>query len=156
MTTSRLLDFDIVLPTRNRQSVLPLSIPLMLAQSREPKRFIVVDASDNHDEVRRIVERLFEQSNSGVDLQILRAEAGSSYQRNVGLREVKSPVVFLPDDDSLWFPGTTDAIMRIYERDVEGAIGCVVPGVSGVHPPGVFGTGRRRTGWSYGTEWRPN
>lgn len=137
--TVPVLEFDIVVPTRNRQAVLPISLPLMFSQSRLPRRFILVDASDNFGAVRKLVEGLFEQANTRIDLQILRADAGSSHQRNVGLRQVQSPVVLFPDDDSLWFPGTTEAIMRVYERDTEGVIGAVAPRVSALHPPGVFG-----------------
>jgi hypothetical protein len=50
------MEFDIVLPTRNRQMALQLSIPLMLSQSRLPLHFIVVDSSDSHSEVRQLVE----------------------------------------------------------------------------------------------------
>lgn len=54
----------------------------------------IVDASDNHGEIRKIVEGLFEDANTHLELQFLRAEAGSSYRRNVGVRRVQSPVVF--------------------------------------------------------------
>ena len=53
-----------------------------------------MDASDNHGEIRKIVEGLFEDANTHLELQFLRAEAGSSYRRNVGVRRVQSPVVF--------------------------------------------------------------
>ena len=42
------LGFDIVLATRNRPEALALSIPLMLSQSRQPGRLIVIDSSNDH------------------------------------------------------------------------------------------------------------
>ena len=139
MTNTQELEFDIVLATRNRQQVLGLSIPLMLAQNRLPRRFIVVDSSDDHSAARRVVEDVFSREGTSVQLQILESpKAGSSYQRNMGLQYVASPVVIFPDDDVLWYPGTADALMRIYEKDVDRAIGCVATSVAPVSPEGVF------------------
>jgi glycosyltransferase involved in cell wall biosynthesis len=132
------LPFDIVIVTRNRQPILKLSLPTMLSQSRLPHRLIVVDSSDDHPEVQQIVKNAVGVVNAGVDLQVIRSASGITHQRNVGLTYVQSPVVFFPDDDVLWFPGVTEAVMRVYERDKEGIVGCVVPAVSPVYPPGVF------------------
>ncbi len=132
------MDFDIAIVTRNRQQALPLSIPLMLSQSRLPRRFIVVDSSDDHEAVRRIVESCVEASNASVELQTVRSPAGIALQRNEALKRIVSPVVMMPDDDALWYPGVAEAVMRIYERDTEGLIGGV--GVQEVNepPPGAF------------------
>lgn len=139
MTNTQELEFDIVLATRNRQQVLQLSIPLMLAQDRLPRRFIVVDSSDDHSATRRIVEDVFSRASTSIQLQILESpKAGSSYQRNIGLQYVGSPVVVFPDDDVLWYPGTADALMRIYEKDADRAVGCVATSVAPVYPEGVF------------------
>src|SRR5208283_5097821 len=139
MTNTQELEFDIVLATRNRQQVLQLSIPLMLAQNRLPRRFIVVDASDDHSAARRVVEDAFERAETRAELLILKSPiAGSSYQRNIGLQHVESPVVIFPDDDVLWYPSVADAIMRIYEKDMDKAVGCVATSVAPVYPAGVF------------------
>ena len=132
------MDFDIVIVTRNRQKALPISIPLMLAQSRLPQKFIVIDSSDNHNDVRRIVENIFSCSMANVRLEIHRTSPGISYQRNVGLKYAESPVVFFPDDDALWFPNVAENMMKVYERDSEGLIGAVCAAESIVPPPGVF------------------
>jgi len=139
MTNTRELEFDIVLATRNRQRVLQLSIPLMLAQNRLPRRFIVVDSSDDHSATRRAVEDAFNRRKTSVQLLILESPiAGSSRQRNIGLQCVGSRVVIFPDDDVLWYPGTAYAIMRIYEKDSDGEVGCVATSVAPVCPEGVF------------------
>jgi glycosyltransferase involved in cell wall biosynthesis len=134
------MNYDVVLATRNRQSILKISLQLVLAQTRLPRRVIVVDASDDHREVCNIVKQALHNSGTNLDLEIIESEPGSSLQRNVGLRRVESPVVILPDDDALWFPDSAEHVMRIYERDTEGLVGCVAAKVSSVYPVGAFGS----------------
>ncbi len=121
------MDFDIVIATRNRQAALQLSLPLMLKQERLPGRLVVVDASDDHGSTRTVVESTLNRSGAPVRLDILQSPPGLTLQRNRGLALVQAPVVFFPDDDALWFPGFSEAIMRIYERDD----GCVIGAVGG-------------------------
>ena len=131
------MEFDIILVTRNRQAVLEISIPLMLTQSRQPKNFIVVDASDQHNAVNNSVGEIFKNNSNGINYKIVRAEAGISQQRNVGLCYAKSEIVFFPDDDSIWFSGVAEKIMEIYEKDHGKKIGAVCAAESLV-PPGGF------------------
>ena len=63
---------------------------------------------------------------------------GAAYQRNRGLDHVESEVVFFPDDDSLFHPGTSEAIMRAYELDTEGRIAGVCAADALEPPPGVL------------------
>lgn len=119
------MDFDIVIATRNRQAALKLSLPLMLGQNRLPARLIIVDSSDDHEKTRAVVEAALTSAARRADVRIYASPPGTSLQRNKGLEHVASPVAFFPDDDALWFPGVTEAIMRIYERDGRGLIGGV-------------------------------
>jgi glycosyltransferase involved in cell wall biosynthesis len=134
------MDYDVVLATRNRQVVLTISLPLILAQMRLPRKLIVVDASDDHAGVCAIFNHAFRKAGAVPELQIFQSKPGSALQRNVGLRHVESPVVIFPDDDSLWFPDTAQKIMRIYERDAEERIGCVGLNSSSTYPAGSFGS----------------
>ncbi len=136
------MDFDIVIATRNRQKALPLSVSLMLSQHRLPGRLIIVDASDDPGSVKQSLEGCIERSRARVDLDFLHSAPGTSHQRNLGLKRVSAPVVLLPDDDALWYPGLADAVMRIYERDTDGLIGGVGAIEEGRPPPGVFDGGR--------------
>ncbi len=129
------MEFDIVIATRNRLPALELSLPLMLAQDRLPSEFILVDASDDHEALRNGVERLFEKAGVDAGLRIVRTDPGSARQRNLGIRLARSPVVFCPDDDSLWFRGVADRVMRIYERDEGEQIAAVCPAESAEPPP---------------------
>ena len=118
------MEYDIVLVTRNRPVVLPVSVPLMLSQSRPPRNFIVVDASDDHETVKTTLEPLCGTLRPG-SFTVMRAEPGTARQRNIGLEHADSPVVVFPDDDSIWFPGVAETLMRIYERDIDRSIGAV-------------------------------
>jgi hypothetical protein len=70
-------------------------------------------------------------------LVIEHSEPGLPRQRNLGLAHVESEVVIFPDDDSLFFPGTSEAIMRAYELDTEGRIAGVCAAEGREPPPGV-------------------
>jgi glycosyltransferase involved in cell wall biosynthesis len=130
------LSFDIVIATRNRPEALALSIPLMLDQSRQPGKLIVIDSSDDHAPVAQAVARV----TAGWDGEVIveHAAQGSAVQRNIGLAHVTADVVILPDDDSLFHPGASQAIMEVYERDTEGVISgvCAVPDL--MPPAGVL------------------
>ncbi len=75
------LEFAVVIATRNRKSVLQLSLPLMLKQERPPGQLIVVDASDDHEEVKTMVEGIVAGTHCRPELQVIRSEAGSAHQR---------------------------------------------------------------------------
>ncbi len=129
------MDYDVVIATRNRLEALKLSIPLILKQERPPHKLIIVDASDDYETVRETVIETVAKSTC--NLKILHCKPNLPYQRNRGLEHVESPVVFLPDDDSFWWPGVGEAIMRVYERDNDGHIGGVCAVATPTPPPGV-------------------
>lgn len=120
------LEYDVLIATRNRLKALQLCIPLVLTQTILPRRLIIVDSSEYHDAVCDKIENM--ASSSQVKLQIVKSEAGTAHQRNVGLKHVQSPVVMMPDDDSLWYPDFAENVMRIYEKDTNVHIG----GVGGI------------------------
>jgi len=117
------MQYEIILATANRPSILEVSIPLFLAQTRPAARLIVVDASTNHDAIVRTVERL--TKDAPFPVQVIRGPRGMTRQRNEGIRHAREAVLFFPDDDSLWASDVAERVMRIYERDAEGAIGGV-------------------------------
>jgi glycosyltransferase involved in cell wall biosynthesis len=105
----------------------------MISQSRPPANFIIVDASDDHEAVRRTVRNLF-ISDERINFMLLHAEPGITHQRNIGLKYVTSPVVIFPDDDSLWFPDMAASLMKIYDKDRDNKIGGVCAAES-MYPP---------------------
>lgn len=117
------LDYDVVIATRNRAEALALSIPRLIAQSRPPSRLIVIDSSDNPAAVRAAVLASTEGWKGQVIFET--SQPGLTRQRNRGLSHVGAPVVFFPDDDSLLYPETAEQMMAVYERDEDEAIAAV-------------------------------
>ena len=119
-----MLEYAIVVATRNRYDMLTVSFPRFISQSRQAARIVVVDRSDDHDAVRRLCESF--RSGSDIPIEVIHgSEANLPAQRNQGLERVDEPVVVFPDDDSLWFPDTAENLLRVYEADVNGRYGAV-------------------------------
>lgn len=119
-----MLEYAIVVATRNRYDMLTVSLPRFVEQTRQAARIVVVDRSDDHEPVRRLCESF--RSSSDIPIEVLYgAEANLPAQRNQGLDRVDEPVVVFPDDDSLWFPDTAENLLRVYEADVNGRYGAV-------------------------------
>jgi glycosyltransferase involved in cell wall biosynthesis len=122
-----MLDYAIVVATRNRIEALRASVPLFLGQSRPPARIVVVDRSDDHAAVAEYLSDLVR--GGAIPVEVIHGDrANLPHQRNLGLARVAEPVVLLPDDDSLWFADTAAKIMAVYDRDPGGLIG----GVAGI------------------------
>jgi len=132
------LDFDIAIVTRNRHDYLNLTIPLMLKQSRLPTNFIVIDSSDDHDKTKRLLNEIFKSSGGSCNLHIHKSGMGIPLQRNVAMQFIRSPIVFFPDDDSLWFDGFANEVMNVYEADIKQEIGGVAGTASQTPPPGTI------------------
>ncbi len=128
--------FTTVIVTRNRPDALALALPLHLNQSRHPDQLLIVDSSDDPSMNQQLVHEL--SANSPFPIIHQTAPKGISVQRNIGLDQVKSEVVFMPDDDSLLHPQTLDRMMRIYDLDTEGRIGGVCGIETRTPPPGTL------------------
>jgi glycosyltransferase involved in cell wall biosynthesis len=118
-----MLTLDVAIVTRNRAEVLDLSLPLLLAQGRKPNTIIIVDSSDDPEAVANIVKPY--SAATDIPIKLFRSAAGIAVQRNIALQHITSDIVMFPDDDSLLLPGALEAIMRIYEADVDERIGGV-------------------------------
>ena len=86
------LTYDTVMVTRNRSEALALSIPLLLNQSRQPEKIIVVDSSDEPDVVKGVIAKI--ASASDIPIELFHTDAGTSLQRNLGLSKVTADIVF--------------------------------------------------------------
>jgi glycosyltransferase involved in cell wall biosynthesis len=138
--------YDVVVVTRNRPEVLPQCLGSILSQSVLPERVIIVDSSDDHEEVRRTVSACTD--GCGVEIQVVQSGAGIPLQRNVGLRLVTAPIVLMPDDDSLMYPGAVAEMLRIYALDVEGRIGGVCTAEADSPPGRVESTKHHNLGFT--------
>jgi glycosyltransferase involved in cell wall biosynthesis len=124
--------FTTDIATRNRPDALELSLPLLLQQSVQPDRVIIVDSSDDPSPTTGLVRRLSPDSPVPILHQV--SKPGISYQRNLGLDQVTTDVTFLPDDDSLLHPGALAEMLAIYDQDSARRIGGVCA-VEAATPP---------------------
>lgn len=94
------------------------------AQTESPQQVIVVDASDDPVSVKTaaMAARRDDIEWVWVDSSVRSIPA----QRNLGVARARAEVVFMPDDDSLFYPTAAAEIMAAYRNDAEG----IVAGVS--------------------------
>jgi hypothetical protein len=130
--TMKQLCYTVVIATRNRPAALRASIPRILTQSRPPAQLIVVDSS--HDHLATVAAVKESVGDHAVDLTILASERGLTRQRNASLELIKHPVVFFPDDDSIWFPGVAESQLEVYEHDKQEQISAVCAAESPTPP----------------------
>lgn len=131
------LGHDIVIATRNRPDALILSVDSILSgQQRSPENLIIVDSSDENFKIVESIEKIRSKYNREI-IFIKSPRANSSFQRNIGLEKADSDITIFPDDDSIFYPGAIDEIVRIYEKDNE----CLIAGVCAAEalvPPPTF------------------
>jgi hypothetical protein len=130
--------YTAVIATRNRPEALALSLPLLLAQSRAPAKVLVVDSSDPAPAETNAATVGSCAAAAGCPVEYMTSMPGAAIQRNIGLAQVETDVVFYPDDDSFVYPGALAAMMRIYDLDTEGRVGGVCSAEAKIPPPGVF------------------
>ena len=120
-----------VIPTRNRPACLDALLDSLAAQTFPVAEVIVVDSSDkprSDEELRQRHPRL--------PLIYLRSEASVCLQRNLGIRRVTSPLVFVCDDDMLVPPDYVAKLQDyiVHHPDVAAVSGLVVePGQTTEH-----------------------
>jgi glycosyltransferase involved in cell wall biosynthesis len=105
-----LLPVSVIIPTGNRAAVLRRTIESLAAQSAQPQRILLVDASG--DLVTRSL--CAERPVRGLATEVIWLPAeikGAASQRNQGLRELECSVIGFFDDDILFEP---DCIARLW------------------------------------------
>lgn len=128
--------YSAVIATRNRPEALSLSLPLLLAQSRLPEKVLIIDSSDDPEKNARYVAVCAATAHVHVEHKV--SPVGAALQRNIGLAEIETEVVFFPDDDSLVHPDALEAMMRIYDLDTERRVGGVCSAEALMPPIGVL------------------
>ena len=120
------MQYDVVIATLNRAKSLENCISTIEIQSERPARVIIVDAGDDHEQLRT---RILTHRDAAIEWVFLHSTIKNlPYQRNLGLREVKSEVVLMPDDDSMLHSAAASEMMAGYRSDSDG----IVAGVSGI------------------------
>lgn len=118
------MEYDVVIATLNRVQALKMSLPLLAEQTHKPSKIIIVDATDDHESIKKQILEITQSC--GLEVTIIRSSKKNlPHQRNLGLELVTAPVVLMPDDDSLLYPDTAELMVRLYELDTECRIGAV-------------------------------
>lgn len=119
-----MLEYAIVVATRNRVEMLRTTLPLFATQSRPAGQIIVVDRSEDHGAVRDLCADVAQKTGTSISVHY-GSEANLPAQRNQGIALVDRPIILFPDDDAVWYPDTAENVMRVYEADTEHRYGAV-------------------------------
>jgi glycosyltransferase involved in cell wall biosynthesis len=104
---------SVLIPTYNRDYILPLAIESVLAQTYRSFEVIVVDDGSN-DKTRQLVENLDPKVRY-----IYQENAGLASARNTGLAMARGEFIAFQDSDDLWEPWKLEvqvALMRRYPQ----------------------------------------
>lgn len=110
-------EFSIVIPTRDRASLLKITLTALLANDPPPDEILVVDQSRNGE-----TEDLLTALGNPAVRRIPSDERGLSRSRNLGLKHCRHPFIgFLDDDcvpDSDWLHSAREAIRRFPDSQI--------------------------------------
>jgi glycosyltransferase involved in cell wall biosynthesis len=113
-----------IIPLYNGAKWVEQSIRSVLSQTLQPDEFIVVDdGSTDGGAGAAIVERL---ANGHPIITLLRKQnGGQSSARNFGVRQSKSALIALLDQDDFWYPDHLEELRMPFEKDRVGRMGWV-------------------------------
>lgn len=114
----------LVLCTRNRPLEVRTCLETVRVQTHVPTRVLVVDSSDD-DATERIVTDFATGWPSDSVIEHLRAEAGLTRQRSVGIDATAEDIVHFVDDDTVLETEYIRAIVDTFTGDQRGALGGV-------------------------------
>jgi len=129
------LNYSVVMCTYNRPDVVKQSLRLCLKQTLPPKQVIVVDATPDWESLKNAVIGELDCPPE-IELVYLKADKKSAAaQRNQGiLAAEKVDVLFFIDDDSFMYDSCAENVLKLYEKDVEGAVAGIQAALAN-HPP---------------------
>ena len=117
------LAYSAVIPTKDRPEALGEAVRDVLGQSRVPERIVVVDASAFPYEVPH--ELAAHAARLAVEVVVVPSRPSTSAQRNLGAREVETPVVLFLDDDVRLPPDYAGTLLAHWEAAGVEALGGV-------------------------------
>jgi glycosyltransferase involved in cell wall biosynthesis len=131
-----MMKLDVLIPTYNREKLLPLTLNSLLAAQIPPELEVGVTVVDNNssDGTRQVIESYAEKSGGRIHYVFERAQ-GRSHALNAGVRATSGDLVGVIDDDeeidSQWYKVAFEAFTT---RDVDFVGGPYVPRWS-IAPP---------------------
>ncbi|MCK6506980.1 glycosyltransferase [Myxococcota bacterium] len=133
MVPARTGTVTVAVPTVNRLDDMTAMARTLVAQTRKPLEFIVVDAGQGQDldgALRQILE------GSGIDYTYVRSRKGLPLQRNVAIDLARGDFVFFFDDDVELLPDYIEKAMEAFDLPFDPPVGCVTGTLTRPPPPG--------------------
>ncbi len=133
--TPEQMDWSLCIATLNREDALLRTLEFAMGQTCPPRQIVIVDVSDNWQEIREKAKALLSVAPQ-IQLDYITSDIRSSAtQRNLGLGLCTSDIVFMLDDDSFMFPDCAAEILRVYAADTDHKVAAVCAGLVGELPP---------------------
>jgi glycosyltransferase involved in cell wall biosynthesis len=107
------LGYSAVIPTKDRPQAADEAVDVLVAQTRRPKRIVVVDAGRPPFAPSEPVRA--RAATAGIELVMIRSRPSTSAQRNVGARAVDTPIVLFLDDDVRVPPDYAEVLLARWE-----------------------------------------
>jgi glycosyltransferase involved in cell wall biosynthesis len=117
------LVYSAVIPTKDRPEAVGEAVGVLLGQSRRPERIVVVDASAEPYELPDELQARAGQL--AVEVVVVASRPSTAAQRNLGAREVETPVVLFLDDDVRLPPDYAETLLARWEAAGLEALGGV-------------------------------
>ena len=106
------LNFSVILPTYNRDRILPRAIRSVLAQTHENFELIIVDDA-SVDDTSTVIEQF---TDSRIRYCARQENGGAAAARNSGLRLAKGRLLSFLDDDDEYLPGFLEETFKKLNR----------------------------------------
>jgi glycosyltransferase involved in cell wall biosynthesis len=107
------LAYSAVIPTKDRPEAVGEAVRVLLAQRRLPDRIVVVDASADPYALPQELD--LHAGRLAVEVVVVASRPSTSAQRNLGAREVVTPVVLFLDDDVRLPPDYAETLLARWE-----------------------------------------
>lgn len=111
-----LVPLSVVIPTRDRASVLRRTLESLSAQSMQPAQVLLVDASEDGSTRKLCCEQRIPKLESDVVWLPVQVP-GAASQRNEGMRQCRHAVIGFFDDDVLFEPDCIARLWRALQSD---------------------------------------
>jgi len=109
------MKISVVIPTKNRAQEFVECIKSVIAQSLPPDELIIVDASDTEKAHLKIKEQFPQDTR----FKYIHTKPALTYQRNIGVRNSSSDIIFFLDDDMVLDKDFIKQIVKVFEKDSE-------------------------------------
>ena len=118
--TSCIMKISVIICTRNRFDDFTKTLPSIAAQTRQPDELIIVDSSDE-----KKLEEYFSTTKLPFFVRYFHTQPGLTLQRNYGIRECVSDIIFFFDDDVNLDKNYLAEVEKIFVNDTSHKIGAV-------------------------------